>query len=224
MVGCEIYGHYVGKENARLMGDEWVSQASDFFNEKTLAVPFKFVRWSELTAKQEYKDLFKQIQDDYEHEVDFRKIVDQLAEVFKKRKKCGFESARDYILDECAMYLMFDGRTTYPDKSLNLALQYVIVKYKKLDELQYIGYDIGNGKITQDGSENLSNKLALEAQELIPMLHYQSKMISELQQQVLELKSMMLALEKQLLNTHINSDENKENLNSESVVKFGFFN
>lgn len=47
-------------------------------------------------------------------------------------------------------------------------------------------------------------------------------MISELQQQVLELKSMMSALiEKQSLNTQ---DENNKKYNAESVVKVGFFN
>lgn len=43
VVGCEIYGHYVGKENARLMGDEWVAQASDFFNEYNMIMSMRLI-------------------------------------------------------------------------------------------------------------------------------------------------------------------------------------
>jgi hypothetical protein len=203
------------------MGDQWILQAQEYLNEKTLKMPFQFVRWSELTGKKEYEQLFKRIQNDYETDTDFKNVVDQLAEEFKKRKKCKFESARNYLLDECAVYLMFDGKTTYPDKQLNFALQYVITKYKKPEELQYIGYEINNGKLSDNNTSKKSpTKQFVESDTVISALEQQSKTIMDLQQQVLELKNMMLLLIQNQSKTINPFDESSSPNNK---AKIGFF-
>jgi hypothetical protein len=194
VVGCEIYGHYVGKQIAEKMGDEWVLKAKKYFNEENLKMPFKFVRWSELTATTRYKELFVQIQKDYESDIDFKNIVDSIAKEFHKKKNCSLESARNYLLDECAAYLLFDGKTTYPDKSLNLALQHTITKYKSQEELEYIGYDIGNGKISSNMPEEKNfyeNQTTIDNSSLVITLEQQALTINALKQEIIELKKMM---------------------------------
>lgn len=198
VVGCEIYGHYVGKEMAKVMGDKWVEEAGEYINKQKLKIPFKFVRWSELTVTEQYANLLIQIQKDYQIDVNFRAIVDNLSEEFKKRKNCKIENARSYLLDECAVYLMFDGKTTYPSKELNLALQYVITKYKKPEELEYIGYEVGNEDVAKESNskEKTQVKLLEVLEDQSQKMIEQAKLIDDLRQQVLELRSLMLILVK----------------------------
>lgn len=198
VVGCEVYGQYVGKEIAKIMGDKWVEQATEHMNSQKLKVPFKFVRWTELTSTEQYSELLNQVEKNYQLDVNFQTIVDTLSEEFRNRKKCKFENARNYLLSECAVYLMFDGKTTYPSKELNLALQYVLAKYKKPDELEYVGYDIsGDESVKQSKIKGKTELKLLEAiEDQSQKMVEQAKLISELRQQVFELRTLMLLLVK----------------------------
>lgn len=225
VVGCEIYGHYVGKDMAKKMGDQWVLQAEEYFNEEKLKMPFQFVRWSELTSTQKYQQLFKQIKHDYETDTNFKEAVDSIAKQFHTKKKCSVENACDYLLDECAAYLMFDGKTTYPDRQLNLALQYVITKYKKPDELEYIGYEIGFvKKLSQDSIESRTTAhLSSDSlSQLNSTLEKQAELICKLTKEVSELKNMISSLieEKTIFNNQSASPDSSGGSGKRNIKLF----
>ncbi len=116
--------------------DENLTDISCFVKETGIKV--EFVSWKELVGSAAFKKNDGAIAELLRTDIEFQKIVHKLSNEHAPKK--DYESAKKYLLEECAVALMLEGRLAYPWKELNSAIQYVIQKFGA--KLQYLGYTV----------------------------------------------------------------------------------
>lgn len=122
---------YIGEEQVNFLSEQWLDINKNAL--KILEVPFKYSYWKQYIMKQEYSLALECVRKLFCTDKYFKNIVEQAAtKNFYKAVICGdYDSkkqmAKEYLLEECAFILIFDGVLTYPSK-LNAALEYILNK------------------------------------------------------------------------------------------------
>jgi len=141
ILSAELYRYYVGDEKAKALGINWKQENEPPL--KQLNVPFEIIDWKTKIEAPAFNDHLKKITQLYAEDHRFAQITDELAQ--QHAREAGFEAAKAYLLEECAVFLDLHGDLSYPSPRLNAAIRYVLEKFGS--ELTYHGYMVHSAKM-----------------------------------------------------------------------------
>lgn len=139
--------HYLGEEAAGALLEEWVQSSQQYLDK--LQIPYEVIGWNKFTNDPAYLEAHEKISTLYSTNSAFGTVVDKCAK--QHSHKADFESAKKYILEECAVALLQKGHFAYPSKESNAAMGYVIEKFNP--DFHYHGYLLDTMRITREQYE-----------------------------------------------------------------------
>jgi hypothetical protein len=125
MIADYLHRHYSTEEESQKSGDNWIIQNSELL--KKLKVPYKIVRWKDITQEEDFKVSQIKISELFEKDLLFKS---KLQNVTKSHKDKGVDTdVEKYLLEECAYFIYKNGYLTYPSDKLNAACMHLLQKY-----------------------------------------------------------------------------------------------
>ncbi|MFZ0218865.1 MAG: hypothetical protein WAL30_01475 [Candidatus Aquirickettsiella sp.] len=132
------------EESARAEGERWIEVNRPFLEK--LSIQYEIVRWEDLIRNAWYEESLLRVKNDYKKDDAFKKIIDNYATEFGKKKYNELKSkvegitlelcelaAINYGLEECTSVFTFlpyaPDVMTYPAKDCNKAVSYIYQKY-----------------------------------------------------------------------------------------------
>ncbi len=134
--------HYANRYSDKTKKTDWLIAHEKYF--KNIEINYQFFTWDYIINPARENDIFFSYSDmkklvlmdfdgfeDKQPDPIFTQIVNELANAaYHENIAPTLESARKYIIEECAAALTFNGVVTYP-RSFNPAITYVVEKHNK---------------------------------------------------------------------------------------------
>lgn len=154
-LSCYLQRHYVGNAEAEKIGKKWREENENSL--KMLNIPYEIIGWKDLISKIGYGECFEKVTKLFQTDDAFKLIVTNLAK--QHSHKADFDSAKNYLLEECAVFLNTTGHICYPSTELNAAVSFVLKKFES--KLKFHGF-----MLYQEPEKKLENSCSANDEKL----------------------------------------------------------
>ncbi|MCP4475884.1 MAG: hypothetical protein GY821_15230 [Gammaproteobacteria bacterium] len=133
---------------------DWSKENKPYLDK--LNIDYEIIKWKDLLESEEFSEKLDFINDLYEKNHNFRKLVEERANEHAHLN--GKQAALDYSKEEAAMVLVLNGCLTYPNKKLNPANNFLITKGYN-PSLTFMGYRVQeyDSQLEEENDSNNKN-------------------------------------------------------------------
>lgn len=168
ILSCYLHRHYVDLKTALKLGDNWIVENRSSLEK--IKIPYEISAWRALLEKPAFSLVEKKVKEIYNENIEFQNIVNAVA--VQHAGKADFESAKAYVLEECATTLLIEGRECYPGMGLGKAVHYILKLFESTKI--FCGYRLSQVKPSNNFNSSLN-----EGEQLFSSFLSMSKLLEK---------------------------------------------
>lgn len=135
ILSCYLQRYYYGEDYPKKLEAQWRTESEKYLSHLK-AIELEIIEWKTLIEKTGFIEAKQKVDSLYKEDSAFTTIVNNLAT--RHANKADHESAKKYLLEECAVFLNMNGHVAYPGTNWNEAVDYVLKIFSS--NLIYHGY------------------------------------------------------------------------------------